>query len=1783
MSDEYNNVKYLQKYMIHKIAEYFARNTDNLTSRYVLNFDSLENIVMFDRELRAMLKNESEIDDLRDRTGNPNLVFKIRMPYVFYNDEGGVEYEATQVEIGNTTAARNIVFIPDCDQNFELLGDAFKNCIRNKFVDDQEDKILFYLSVQNIASVLKTTENFQKQGMPLSIDCVFKDLKSRAAIIQTENQFKTVLYALNKIKANKPVSDHSLMEFAPVIRIIEAQKLEQVDFHDLHMFQMSLADVGKKDSKLAENYKLYRDISLALEDQELDTVMYAFDKKIISDIQKAYENDKNNWDSKINFDQILKHKLADQKKFKIEQPVLVLDAEDNELDHGYYLNFKKGSTEAFIIETKNYPKKKSFKIDVKFTQKAGAKWDTFRADQENTRGTYYKIIIEAAGYCQTGKVIFTGGKENKTFTMLITVIDVPQGFLADSCIGVSMKRNVFWYKLRATDYAVLLGERGEKTEIKADVRDNSVPLPVNTAYQTKILFSYPEDEVVKDRDFTLNLDDSSALLNVSVKFEESSLKTLDIYSLFNKCYVYHDTFELVDGRLENKHKRSEKFVTEEFIAAGRKYSLQKLLMLEDEMIRCKYKCVTTMGLEQAKETDCEIPEDVETAYNNICEYYINTNTIPSASMPDKELTGLYQAYINVVLNYIHENSTWFQDKQPLLTEILNLFHLGSVRDSDGLVWLSPLSPLSIAYQYELCGEKNKWMDIDQYLYTSLGLGNLMPFLTDAQGSVLQYVKGNYPLQWSCYYNAKRSVKGDVDTYCQKIEDYYNKFSYLFDEIPNAAFKINIIGIPHTSEIIRAFFKLFRSKKINENMFAVEINYYFTGTGNNEFDRMSDYDYVYHLACQYFGSRNTETAEAFCNWYYEKVKYYARFDDDQYEYAHITFCTIQDSDQSMHLNTISDAKSGIMLNGLISDVPSSLDKNSGIYKYGFGAQYAKELIKDSLLLQLANGYNELADCRPGSPAARNLSIAQGVQNTQSEKLSKIYKSSNWVVFVEPKIDLDFFIEQSDTGKDLIIIHYPDKNVTSSGYSSITVTQKSHQYVEVIKEYLEPVVSADADSLDIKRIIKNFNAFSGEWLMNFINNNQIDEKISLVSAIAFCRKYFELIYSEYVWVPVALDEVLRVTGAIGGSLTNVLFSKKVLISRGIIESQNATSDDLLMAGIKIVDKEVFITYIPVEVKHGKCSPDTRREAHSQVCNTAYLLRKSFLNPEELEAAGVEAIDRKIYRNYMIQHVVSNIEKMLAYKIAGPQEPYQKIIDSEIRIRLLNDQYTLELSFDTDAYAFYFAEGQNTVARSRNAVDKVIEISAPLTMMYEFLADTDRVDKEVKALEESDLLSDQTIYDINVPEEESDPEADDQEGDLESEALEQEISELMHESELIHDKEERQAEKDHVTGTSEQHREEKAVPDHEESGIRILIGTDAARNKIYWEFGNKSLANRHLLITGTSGQGKTYSIQTMLYELSASGVPAVIFDYTEGFMKTQLEKIFVDELGDRINEHIVYSVGVPINPFARHEIEIAGMIVKEKPADVASRLADIFAHVYDFGDQQYSAIFTAALNGIISYGDHMSMRHFQSELEQVQESNKAAKTVISKMEPFFHTISFDGNHEFDWGKILYGEEPAINIFQLTLINREMQVIITELMLWDAWYYTKKYGNKDKPFVTVLDEAQNLSHKSGSPSAVILTEGRKFGWSAWFATQSLKILKDEEVVRLLQVAFKLYFKPTDDEIVKIAKQLDPTGESNWTREVKNLKKGTCIVAGDRMKPDGTFGGTQPAVVSVEALETRI
>ena len=85
----------------------------------------------------------------------------------------------------------------------------------------------------------------------------------------------------------------------------------------------------------------------------------------------------------------------------------------------------------------------------------------------------------------------------------------------------------------------------------------------------------------------------------------------------------------------------------------------------------------------------------------------------------------------------------------------------------------------MAYQYGLYERKEVIVEFDEELYFSLGFGNLLPFLKDTDGRILQAVKGDYPIQWACYYDSRQAVKGDMRTYFEKISDYYDKFSYLF--------------------------------------------------------------------------------------------------------------------------------------------------------------------------------------------------------------------------------------------------------------------------------------------------------------------------------------------------------------------------------------------------------------------------------------------------------------------------------------------------------------------------------------------------------------------------------------------------------------------------------------------------------------------------------------------------------------------------------------------------------------------------------------------------------------------------------------------------------------------------------------------------------------------------------------------------------------------------------------------------------------------------------------------
>lgn len=370
---------------------------------------------------------------------------------------------------------------------------------------------------------------------------------------------------------------------------------------------------------------------------------------------------------------------------------------------------------------------------------------------------------------------------------------------------------------------------------------------------------------------------------------------------------------------------------------------------------------------------------------------------------------------------------------------------------------------------------------------------------------------------------------------------------------------------------------------------------------------------------------------------------------------------------------------------------------------------------------------------------------------------------------------------------------------------------------------------------------------------------------------------------------------------------------------------------------------------------------------------------------------------------------------------------------------------------------------------------------------------------------------------------------------------------------------------------------------SEVRLLLGEEPrTKEKFYWEFGHKKLNNRHLLINGNSGCGKTYCIEGLLMEAALQGISAAVFDFTGGFTTKKLDPVFKAKLGNRIKQRVVRVEKIPINPFQRHEIEIdENSWFPEEDVDIASRIAETVSTVYSMGDQQKNAVYTAALNGLKKYGEAMTFRHLAEEMEEIDSAY--SKTALSRIQQFIDIDPFVVGEEFNWSDIR-DSGGTIYIFQFMGYGRDIQVMLTDLLLWDLWNYSVKNGSEDKPFIYVIDEAQNLSHSEKSPSGMILTEGRKNGLSGWYATQFMKPqLTDDEIQRLQQADQKLYFCPPGEGVMTIARNIDIStqGAKEWAERLQKLSKGECVTCGSMVRLE-KWNKYDPRIIKVTSLDKR-
>ena len=373
------------------------------------------------------------------------------------------------------------------------------------------------------------------------------------------------------------------------------------------------------------------------------------------------------------------------------------------------------------------------------------------------------------------------------------------------------------------------------------------------------------------------------------------------------------------------------------------------------------------------------------------------------------------------------------------------------------------------------------------------------------------------------------------------------------------------------------------------------------------------------------------------------------------------------------------------------------------------------------------------------------------------------------------------------------------------------------------------------------------------------------------------------------------------------------------------------------------------------------------------------------------------------------------------------------------------------------------------------------------------------------------------------------------------------------------------------------------------RLMLGyTLWGHREVFWEYGHPDLGNRHLLIFGTSGMGKTYTVQCLLLEMGLRSLNSLIVDYTDGFTDNQLEP----EISQTLNptQHIVRLQPLPINVFRQQTDTINGQEIAEQPAVTAQRVTGVFSEVYSFGDQQKSALYQAVKQGIESGEGDMSLGDLLPRLEVLKEEGgtigSSAGSVISKLQPFIDLSPFGTEDEGSWARVFSDHLSRIHILQMAGFGKDACRLMTEFALFDLYSFYRTRGSSQQPRVVVLDEIQNLDHRLESPLGKFLTEGRKFGMSLVLATQTLSNLAADQRDRLFQASHKLFFKPAETEVKSYATILagaTQVKQGDWVKRLSQLKKGECWSMGPSLNPSTEKLDLKAFKIKISPLSDRI
>lgn len=1575
--------------------------------------------------------------------------------------------------------------------------------------------VIYILSDSILSSIITACQDLQALGGPLHSSYIIRDIHEKADdVISKDLERKYLDKHLFKISEYIADGICNLFDFGHAISVLADKTLKghynELDFfNDKAVYDGTFKPSNEEiENRVEKNHEIYMKVSDIMNEDDDTDKLKLLQKFLDEKLSKKVISNAESWRN-LDFQEFLdsierKAATANLELLDIELPSEGLLTSMVSFSKG---NKKKNSTSYVVICDQS----KSIGQQVKITFNKEIK--KINSDVCQTQGQILKITVGDSLIKQSV------GLNDNHHDFFMMKLPCNKSFFKDieKCFSINKRGEIVVVVPDEIDVLTF----GNGDELLSIPLDNKVVWTDNAKLEVQVVAEEENEQIDFIVDFGGKEVKFVLKLNIAKPVPPARPGTIEEGT-------YEDGEVVVDGQPRAVYSYWKNFLDWEHAFIKNRCSFI-------------YYCNNELTHErEPKYDDLDLPYSIQTSLMQLFEYFDHHETIPSLCPMNDELRELYRAYWKSVVSVIQSipNNRSLSREEYLITK------LGVVSEWDK-IYLSPFHPILVAYALEY----DKQFDTKEessFAKKLLSPFYLIPYIFFNSNASRPYTDKNLSeiRNWLSYegVNCKPQERtNDITTKMvwTKMEAFIKHFRYLFQD-KDCPIIISTIGIADDTNVIKGVIEFIR-KQYSDGVQKIELHEYVDNlmeeTFFEELNRLDSIDAItrklesLNLKIE---SKGEYTSQEIIHQLFTRVSFYKHAlspTDGQIGYSHIAFYQMDTGTEFIRQVT-SELRTELSFNGLIS-IPSTLNK-TGAYIIGYGTNRAKEQL--GYIFPMTTALNTLyanEEHDGSSVFSLDTCVAKRYKFCESDLLNSIYENANWVTFINPEVDINFFYKQN-----LYVVHYTDQYTINAKYDSITVTKHVDQYENMLrKSYEKYALSEERFQHFNETMMDYFNCLNGSWMLDIVNKSedQIREKMSIVAASIAMLRFMSRNTGVY-WIPVSLEEILRVTGSIGLP-QDYIFSKKSLGAKG------AMSDDLLMIGLDTTDENDILLYLyPVEVKFSKYS-SMAGKAGKQVSQTFLQLKEHLF--------GEANFTKNIYRTFFASQFLTNAEKLNANNLLSDVE-YQEI--EKYRFELLNLKYTLKeklpvKEMGSAAIVSFYSHATHSLSTSLVDNVPVCEIHFSEQECFQFVADPEN--NHMKFLESDLIMIDSnTLNAIDNPivivptEEASSP----------IELTEIEDEELTADGKMnstITIDESDSASTTEQSSAVEQKEEPKSQETISRS-IKILVGhTISGHREVVFEPNNtKMVSHPNMGIIGTMGTGKTQFARSVITQFAKEGVNNVggrpvgmlVFDYKGDYK----DKEFLDAVGGTC-----YKFNYPFNPLklvVNDEVEGLNL-----PAITADRIADSFAKAYGLGLKQQSNIKQVIIDTYKDAGitkDPSSWDNPVPTMEQVidkyfetYDANDKAFALFDKLRDYtiFTTDNSNCVSLFEWLN-------SVRVIDLTLYPDDTKKVIVSLIL-DLFYAEMRQlggskqrdGFRELRAMIMVDEAHQFLKKDFNSFRSIISEGRMFGVGMILSTQNVsdfKTSKEDYSQFILSWVIHHVNSISKAEIANIFGASDPNGE---------------------------------------------